>query len=62
MATATTISKQNKPAASKPMAHKTNLTGHAHALEAGGVVCGLRGVSGVVSCLGIGLGWAAANE
>jgi hypothetical protein len=50
MATATTISKQNKPAASKPMAHKASLTSHAHALDAEGAFSGLLGVSGVVSC------------
>lgn len=56
MATPTTISKQNRAAASKPMTHKTNLTGHAHAVDAGALLLGLGGVSGAVSCWGIGLG------
>jgi hypothetical protein len=63
MATPTTISKQNKPAASKPMAHKANLTSQPHALEAGGLVFkALLGASGAVSCWGIELGVGAANE
>ena len=50
MATPTTISKQNKPAASKPTAHKPNLTSQPQALEAGGLVLGaLWRVSGAVS-------------
>jgi hypothetical protein len=38
------------------MTHKTNLTGHAHAVDAGALLLGLGGVSGAVSCWGIGLG------
>jgi hypothetical protein len=60
MATPTTISKQAKPAASKPMTHKASLTSQAHALEAGGLAGGLLDVSVLVSCWGIGLGWTAA--
>jgi hypothetical protein len=62
MATPTTISKQNKPAASKPKAHKASLTNQAHALEAGGLVFeALLGASGAVSCWGIELGVGAAS-
>jgi hypothetical protein len=63
MATPTTISKQNKPDASKPMAQKANLTSQPHALEAGGLVLeALLGASGAVSCWGIELGVGAASE
>ena len=62
MATPTTISKQKKPAASKPMAHKASLTSHAQTLEPLGLGCSLGVVSGVVSFWGIGLGWATPSE
>ncbi len=61
MATPTAISKQNKPAASKPKLHKASLTNHAHALEAGILASGLFEGSGAVSWWGIGLGEGAAS-
>lgn len=61
MATATTINKQAKPAASKPTAHKTSLTSQDHTPEVGDLLIDLLGVSVVVSCWGIGRGWAAAS-